>query len=437
MSLWELLVTITPAVASALGAGLGLVSFTRPNAHPKATVFIIAIFLLTSFFTSDNLTSSSTFNDNFTRFQLVGLGHIAYLHLYLSASEFSNSGGSLDEIKHHGSPKSDPRNWRFGYNLLCNPRCNLKPIRQIILARRKQDRVQSGKPHDRDYSGKDAQSGTQTPQSRASFIAWRLLGLLGRYIILCIWFDPLLDLESFSSSGAPWNITDYAPERRLLFRKVPCLMGLCRTDTEVVTRQGLLALNNLALVVVNCLTLDSYYDVLTIISVSLNLDPPEDWPPLFGDIREAYSVRRFWGRYWHRLIYHSFSAFGGSISTRLFAFKKGGQAARYASNALVFVLSGVMHWFVEYSELGECSDLGQIYYFTLHFVAIAAEEMFQMALRAVEMRVSTDANGHAWWRALKRIVGYVWVASVFMYAEEKFGYPTYYCLYGGVDEIAI
>ena len=32
-----------------------------------------------------------------------------------------------------------------------------------------------------------------------------------------------------------------------------------------------------------------------------NRDRPEEWPPLFGSISEAYTLRRFWGVFWHKL----------------------------------------------------------------------------------------------------------------------------------------
>jgi hypothetical protein len=37
------------------------------------------------------------------------------------------------------------------------------------------------------------------------------------------------------------------------------------------------------------------YDVLTVFHVGLGIDPPHAWPPAFGNISEAYSVRQFWG----------------------------------------------------------------------------------------------------------------------------------------------
>ncbi|KAI8949634.1 membrane bound O-acyl transferase family-domain-containing protein [Xylaria longipes] len=46
----------------------------------------------------------------------------------------------------------------------------------------------------------------------------------------------------------------------------------------------------------------TFHDIFAIIFVSLlRWDSPEEWPPLFGSVGEAYTLRRFWGVFWHRL----------------------------------------------------------------------------------------------------------------------------------------
>ena len=43
------------------------------------------------------------------------------------------------------------------------------------------------------------------------------------------------------------------------------------------------------------LNLQLVHSVLSIVCVGIGLSDPEEWPPLFGQWREAYTVRRFWG----------------------------------------------------------------------------------------------------------------------------------------------
>lgn len=48
------------------------------------------------------------------------------------------------------------------------------------------------------------------------------------------------------------------------------------------------------------LNLDSTYRVFTIFAVGMGLSAPEYNAPFFGSLADAYSVRQFWGRYWHQ-----------------------------------------------------------------------------------------------------------------------------------------
>ena len=42
-------------------------------------------------------------------------------------------------------------------------------------------------------------------------------------------------------------------------------------------------------------------NVLTSHSI-IETDIKQDWPPIFGDFRDSFTVRHFWGRSWHQLI---------------------------------------------------------------------------------------------------------------------------------------
>lgn len=44
------------------------------------------------------------------------------------------------------------------------------------------------------------------------------------------------------------------------------------------------------------------HDLLAFAFVAFGIDEPEDWPSLYGSIFEAYSIRRFWGKFWHYLV---------------------------------------------------------------------------------------------------------------------------------------
>ncbi|KAI1440203.1 hypothetical protein F5Y02DRAFT_403517 [Annulohypoxylon stygium] len=44
------------------------------------------------------------------------------------------------------------------------------------------------------------------------------------------------------------------------------------------------------------------HDALSVLFISvLQWDMPSDWPCVFGSVFEAYSLRRFWSVFWHKL----------------------------------------------------------------------------------------------------------------------------------------
>lgn len=44
------------------------------------------------------------------------------------------------------------------------------------------------------------------------------------------------------------------------------------------------------------------YTMLSLVIVGLGINTPKDWPPFFGNVFEAYTVRKCWGKVWHQLL---------------------------------------------------------------------------------------------------------------------------------------
>ena len=47
--------------------------------------------------------------------------------------------------------------------------------------------------------------------------------------------------------------------------------------------------------VVNRITNDASFRFLSILFVGAGIDSPADWPPLYGNMRDVYTLRNFWG----------------------------------------------------------------------------------------------------------------------------------------------
>lgn len=44
------------------------------------------------------------------------------------------------------------------------------------------------------------------------------------------------------------------------------------------------------------------YTITSLVGVSLGINSPQAWPPYFGSLKEAYTVRNVWGRVWHQML---------------------------------------------------------------------------------------------------------------------------------------
>jgi hypothetical protein len=91
------------------------------------------------------------------------------------------------------------------------------------------------------------------------------------------------------------------------------------------------------------LMLDMYNVLLSIFfSVILRLDTPDEWKPLFGSPLQAYSICRFWTKFWHRLTVSCCASSGKQVTRRL-----GMTPSSHCEKTFVtfwtFLLSGVCH----------------------------------------------------------------------------------------------
>jgi hypothetical protein len=53
--------------------------------------------------------------------------------------------------------------------------------------------------------------------------------------------------------------------------------------------------HNITWFLVGRLIIDCSFRLSSIVFVSLGLDEPSNWPPVFGRMKDVYSLRNFWG----------------------------------------------------------------------------------------------------------------------------------------------
>lgn len=82
--------------------------------------------------------------------------------------------------------------------------------------------------------------------------------------------------------------------------------------------------------------------VLSIIFVLLlRTDRQADWPPIFGSISEAYSIRRFWSKFWHRIVVRPYTNHALFVSRKLFWIRPNSSAERLMIVFMIFAFSGI------------------------------------------------------------------------------------------------
>jgi hypothetical protein len=165
------------------------------------------------------------------------------------------------------------------------------------------------------------------------------------------------------------------------------------------------------------------YEVFAVLSVATGIDDPEDWPPFFGKLTDAYSIRNFWGKFWHKLIYRSYTSYGKFISINILKIPQNGVLGRLFVNLFVFLLSGIVHQIVT-RHLGlNCGYWPEdVAFFLANFAAIIVE----MAIQHTFERICRTAR----WTCpdrMKRIIGYFWVFGFLFWSLPKAEYPKTWC----------
>lgn len=306
------------------------------------------------------------------------------------------------------------------------------------------------------------QTDPATPLSRSStserafFVAHRILkAILCWVFTIYVVFPALGKLASTSE--------DFAASRQVFIRRIPITLRDLQLRylgrkfafvSEGITapRQNSLSQIPITLrdIQIRCacvfgwnlltyLIYDTCHIISSIICVGiLHLDTPQEFPPLFGSPLEAYSVRRYWSRFSHRLTV-SFSATSGKAITRQWLGKRLGLHLRAEKVFIVlwtFILSAACHTAMEWStgEYSQSKLRGHFYFYLANFCA-GALETFVLPLVNRAWKTDSMLRRMAWSHLGRRIIGYVWVFSFFFWISPKFQYPDLFDAFRASEQV--
>lgn len=165
--------------------------------------------------------------------------------------------------------------------------------------------------------------------------------------------------------------------------------------------------------------LEFFHCLLAIVFVSvLKFDEPEDWPPLFGSLNKADSIRGFWGSFWHRLTIPTYAYYSKIIAAQLVV-KPSSRSGKTLVAFLIFTLSGLSHSLVGWSS-GDTALLRDMLFFELNFLAAAVETA---SSKSKALKLSLLPN------YVRTLLGMVWVFTYFFCVAPMWLYPkVYYAL---------
>ncbi|KAM7189680.1 hypothetical protein V8F33_009928 [Rhypophila sp. PSN 637] len=186
------------------------------------------------------------------------------------------------------------------------------------------------------------------------------------------------------------------------------------------------------------------HDILSILFVwILQWDQPSEWPPLFGSVADAYSLRRFWGVFWHPL--HTATLVAYMPSWRATSSppqlqpppdhqdgKKPQQKSSANNLAMapplqkalralgVFTQSAIIHSVTNWIMTGRSNMTMELRFFLSKFVVCFLEVALKRQMRGLrevprktrQNKTETVGAWNIWTAMVRRAGGYIWVMCV-------------------------
>ncbi|KAF9047047.1 hypothetical protein BDZ89DRAFT_1058102 [Hymenopellis radicata] len=154
------------------------------------------------------------------------------------------------------------------------------------------------------------------------------------------------------------------------------------------------------------------HGIVSMISVALGVTTPQEWVHPFGYWRDAYTLRRFWGRTWHQVPRRCMATPGKHLARNVLHLTPGSFASSWTQLCTSFALSTFMHLVADFTMFKAWNVGGAFPLFPLQAVAVMIEDVVLAAAKKL------GHNGQP--GILERIIGYAWVWTWFVYTFPGF-----------------
>ncbi|KAJ4148309.1 hypothetical protein LMH87_002786 [Akanthomyces muscarius] len=139
--------------------------------------------------------------------------------------------------------------------------------------------------------------------------------------------------------------------------------------------------------------------VPAVVSVVLGMSAPEFWPHLFGPMSALYTIRGFWGSFWHQRLRKTLTSLSDFIASAVLAIPHPSVLSTYTRLFLVFAISGLLHHPADIFQGMPVTQTASLAFFLMQPVGIVAEDAVQALTRSWPLP-----------RVMRSIAGYAWVA---------------------------
>lgn len=248
--------------------------------------------------------------------------------------------------------------------------------------------------------------GSVSRKNLLAFIGSRLFRLVVYWQLTAHLFTTLI--PTIFGPLEPWEFDQYA---QTYLRRLP----IFETPEPVTARETLIrVVFTCRWIWLNFVDVDAAHTFLSIVFVGLlRLDSPEEWPSMFGSPLEAYSLRRYWGRFWHRLVYRPYLVIAKVVAGKLHIRSMGLRVEKTFLVFLIFLISGLAHATVSLHNGNFAEAVDDVAFYCMNFAVIAAE-------RVVQSLASPIRRVFPGW--VCKIVGFVWVFTFWFWAAPKWAY---------------
>lgn len=179
--------------------------------------------------------------------------------------------------------------------------------------------------------------------------------------------------------------------------------------------------------------IQAYMGSMAFLSVALGFSEVNSWRPGFGPISEAYSVRRFWGIFWHKYQQQKMSSPASFVTNSVLGLPKGTPVSRYTHLFLTFFISGLMHAMTDLAEGFTWQQSGSLRFFCTQAVGIIVEDGIRTFYRWA-LPNWKQASTH---QTFNKILGYIWVVIFMVWSTPAWIYPSLYANKGEDKDLIV